>query len=146
MEKIYDQFVEEDRAKVDALVDRVVSHITVNNNTDLDLLMAVLERLNDKKKSIKEDLKKKESERKAQLVQQQIERGRAYINTLSDGDMITFIYGSAPHVKQATLPIVKKGANSVQVEYTPDMLSPTSSTNKRNIRFNKIVVPEDFVS
>ena len=84
-------------------------------------------------------------QRKKKSKKSAAERGKAYINSLTEKvDYITFVYGNNGS-KRATLLLVKKGASTAQVEYTPDMLGPDSHTSIRNVLYSKIVVPEDFV-
>lgn len=144
MDKIYDTLVSEDQAKINAIVSSVREHLTIDGVVDVDLIMATLEQLNDVKREARDAAKKAEEENKKDLKQKAIERGKAYIASLKEGDMITFIYGPASFQKTATLPIEKKGAATVQVTYPTSMLGPASKTAKRNIHYDKIIVPDNF--
>lgn len=144
MDKIYSTLPEETQTTIDAIVSRVRDNVTNNGIVDLDLLLATLEQLNEVKKETKELYKKIEKEQIAEKTLKAKKIGKAYAATLSEGDMITFVYGVGG-CKTATLPLIKIGAATVQVEYTPDMLGPGSTTSKRNIHYDKIVVPEDFI-
>lgn len=142
---IYDSLTEADQAKIDAIVHSSIKHISNDEVVDIDLLMALLERLNEEKQKTRDVLKEIEKKRAEEAKKQRAILGEKYIRTLHEGDMITFNYGPAKFMKQATLPIDKIGAATVQVTYTPDMLDEKSQTAKRNVLFDKIVVPTDFV-
>lgn len=144
--EIFESLADTEQAKVKGMVSSIREHLSVDGMVDLDLLMATLEQLNEVKRETRDLIKEKEKKdadaeklRKASLAKE-------YVSTLKEGDMITFIYGPASFQKQATLPIEKKGAATVQVTYTPDMIVGKSVTNKRNIRYDKIIVPAEFVS
>ena len=143
---IYDSLVDSDQAKINAIVSSVKEHLTVEGMVDIDLLMATLEQLNEVKRSTREAIKELEKNEAEAEKNRLKELGRMYIASLKEGDMITFIYGSAGKQKQATLPIDKKGPSTVQVIYPPEMLGVASKTAKRNIHYDKIVVPEEFVA
>ena len=142
---IYDSLTDADQAKIDAIVHSSVKHISNDGVVDIDLLMALLERLNEEKQKARDALKEIEKKRAEETKKQRAILGEKYVRTLHEGDMITFNYGPAKFMKQATLPIDKIGAATVQVTYTPDMLDEKSQTAKRNVLFDKIVVPVDFV-
>lgn len=144
--EIFESLADTEQAKVKGMVSSIREHLSVDGMVDLDLLMATLEQLNEVKRETRDLIKEKEKKdadaeklRKASLAKE-------YVSTLKEGDMITFIYGPASFQKQATLPIEKKGAATVQVTYTPDMIVGKSVTNKRNIRYDKIIVPAEFAS
>ena len=141
---IYETLIETDQAKINAMVSSIKEHLTIEGIVDVDLLMAILERLNEVKKEARADEKLRQEKIREDQRKNAAEMGRKYVATLKEGDMITFIYGSAGYTRTATLPIDKVGPNSVQVTYTPDMLGPTSKTPRRNILFSKIVVPDSF--
>lgn len=144
MNSIYDTLVEVDQCKINAIVSSVKEHLSIDNCVDIDLLMATLERMNELKKEVRQQLKDKQKEIEKIEKEKSFEKGRSYVESLKEGDLITFYYGSGPNKKIATLPIDKKGgASTVQVTYTPEMLTPLSKTNKRNIRYDKIIVPKD---
>ena len=144
MDKVYDTLVEADQAKINAIVSSIREHLTIDGAVDVDLVMATLEQLNEVKReareAAKEAMKKAAEENKLKA----IERGRAYVASLKEGDIITFVYGPEAFRKMASLPIEKKGAATVQVTYPPSMLGPNSKTAKRNIHFDKILVPDNF--
>ena len=142
---IYDSLTDADQAKIDAIVHSSVEHISNDGVVDIDLLMALLERLNEEKQKARDTLKEIEKKRAEESKKQRAILGEKYVRTLHEGDMITFNYGPAKFMKQATLPIDKIGAATVQVTYTPDMLDEKSQTAKRNVLFDKIIVPADFV-
>lgn len=142
---IYDSLTDADQAKIDAIVHSSVEHISNDGVVDIDLLMALLERLNEEKQKARDALKEIEKKRAEETKKQRAILGEKYVRTLHEGDMITFNYGPAKFMKQATLPIDKIGAATVQVTYTADMLDEKSQTAKRNVLFDKIVVPADFV-
>lgn len=141
---IYDSLTDADQAKIDAIVHSSVEHISNDGVVDIDLLMALLERLNEEKQKARDALKEIEKKRAEEAKKQRAILGEKYVHTLHEGDMITFNYGPAKFMKQATLPIDKIGAATVQVTYTADMLDEKSQTAKRNVLFDKIVVPTDF--
>ena len=141
---IYDSLTDADQAKIDAIVHSSVEHISNDGVVDIDLLMALLERLNEEKQKARDALKEIEKKRAEESKKQRAILGEKYVRTLHEGDMITFNYGPVKFMKQATLPIDKIGAATVQVTYTPDMLDEKSQTAKRNVLFDKIVVPTDF--
>ena len=141
---IYDSLTDADQAKIDAIVHSSVEHISNDGVVDIDLLMALLERLNEEKQKARDALKEIEKKRAEETKKQRAILGEKYVHTLHEGDMITFNYGPAKFMKQATLPIDKIGAATVQVTYTADMLDEKSQTAKRNVLFDKIVVPTDF--
>lgn len=142
---IYDSLTDADQAKIDAIVHSSVEHISNDGIVDIDLLMALLERLNEEKQKARDALKEIEKKRAEEAKKQRAILGEKYVRTLHEGDMITFNYGPAKFMKQATLPIDKIGVATVQVTYTADMLDEKSQTAKRNVLFDKIVVPADFV-
>ena len=127
--EIFDSLDDVNQGKVKGIVSSIKEHLMVDGLVDVELIMAVLEQLNEVKKEAREAYK---------------ELAKDYISTLKLGDMITFVYGPASYQKQATLPLEKVGAATVQVSYTPDMITGKSVTSKRNIRYDKIIVPEDF--
>ncbi len=144
--EIFETLAETEQAKVKGMVNSIKEHLSVDGIVDLDLLMATLEQLNEVKRQTREEIKKIEKNNAEQQKEQRASLAREYVATLKEGDMITFIYGPASFQKQATLPIEKKGASTVQVSYTPDMITGKSVTNKRNIRYDKIIVPAEFVA
>lgn len=145
MNTVYETLTVEVQSKVNSTVENAIESLKVNGSLDIDLLMATLEQLNAKKKEIKENTKKRMLEEKAALKKSAAERGKAYVNSLTEKvDYITFVYGNNGS-KRATLLLLKKGASTAQVEYTPDMLGPDSHTSIRNVLYSKIVVPEDFI-
>ena len=143
MEKIYDTLCLEDQAMINAIVDRVKENLSKDSGIDLDLLMATLEQLNEVKKNTKAKILEEQKLKEAENVKIAKEIGKAYVDTLKVGDLVTFKYG-IKNMNIATLPLIKKSAATVQVKYTPEMLSPGTTTLIRNIRFDKIIVPEEF--
>ena len=141
---IYETLIDSDKAKINAIVTSIKDHLTIDGIVDVDLLMATLEKLNEVKKEARESEKERKTKNKEIEREKAAELGRKYVSTLREGDIITFVYGPASYQRIASLPIDKIGANSVQVTYTADMLGPTSKTPRRNILFNKIVIPESF--
>ena len=141
----FDSLISQDQAKITAIVSSVKEHLSNDGVVDLDLLMATLEQLNEVKRMVREKIKEKTLKEMNEQKDRLIEIGRAYISTLKEGDLITFIYGPANFQKQATLPIDKKGPATVQVTYPPEMLGAGSKTPKRNIHYDKIIVPQEFV-
>jgi len=141
----YDSLTNADQAKIDAIVHSSVEHISNDGVVDIDLLMALLERLNDEKRKVREEIHEAEKKAADANKKKAAEIGKSYVQTLHEGDMITFNYGPAKFMKQATLPIEKIGAATVQVIYTPDMLGENSQTARRNVLFDKIVVPAEFL-
>ena len=146
MEKInYNSLTSEDQRKIDGAIDEVVKTVTIDGRIDIVLLLATLEQLNERKQIAKEEAKISEKVRKEAMKKQAEEIGKRYAASLNVGDMVTFRYGT--NGKQiATLPLEKVGDKTIQVTYTQDMLIPGSKTAKRNIRFDKIVVPESFMA
>jgi len=143
MEKIYDTLVDDSKNTVDGIVKLAMKELSNDGKTDLVLLLAVLEKLNDNKKEIKKAIEDKKRDAEKALVKERELLGKAYAETLKVGDMITFRYGNGGK-QTATLPLDKIGLKTIQVTYTPDMLPEGSATAKRNILFSKIVVPEGF--
>ena len=146
MEKInYNSLTSEDQRKIDGAIDEVVKTVTIDGRIDIVLLLATLEQLNERKQIAKEEAKISEKVRKEAMKKQAEEIGKRYAASLNVGDMVTFRYGT--NGKQiATLPLEKVGDKTIQVTYTQDMLIPGSKTAKRNIHFDKIVVPENFMA
>lgn len=146
--EIFESLADAEQAKVKGIVSSIREHLSVEGEgeVDLDLLMATLEQLNEVKREARETLKVKEKENAEKEKQRRAALAKEYVSTLSVGDKITFIYGPASFQKQATLPIDKVGLATVQVSYTPDMIVGKSITNKRNIHYDKIIVPKEFVS
>ena len=146
--EIFESLSDVEQAKVKGIVSSIREHLSVEGEgeVDLDLLMATLEQLNEVKREAREILKTKEKENAEKEKQRRAALAKEYVSTLSVGDKITFIYGPASFQKQATLPIDKVGLATVQVSYTPDMIVGKSITNKRNIHYDKIIVPKEFVS
>ena len=144
--EIFESLPETEQAKVKGMVTSIKEHLSIDGIVDLDLLMATLEQLNEVKRQTREELKKIEKDNADKQKEQRATLAKEYVATLKEGDKITFIYGPASFQKQATLPIDKIGANTVQVTYTPDMIVGKSVTSKRNIRYDKIVVPAEFAS
>ena len=146
MEKInYNFLTSEDQRKIDGAIDEVVKTVTIDGRIDIVLLLATLEQLNERKQIAKEEAKISEKVRKEAMKKQAEEIGKRYTASLNVGDMVTFRYGT--NGKQiATLPLEKVGDKTIQVTYTQDMLIPGSKTAKRNIHFDKIVVPESFMA
>lgn len=146
--EIFESLADAEQAKVKGIVSSIREHLSVEGEgeVDLDLLMATLEQLNEVKREAREILKTKEKENAEKEKQRRAALAKEYVSTLSVGDKITFIYGPASFQKQATLPIDKVGLATVQVSYTPDMIVGKSITNKRNIHYDKIIVPKEFVS
>ena len=142
---IFDSLISQDQAKITAIVSSVKEHLSNDGVVDLDLLMATLEQLNEVKRTAREAIKEVEKKNAEETRLRMIEIGKAYVQTLKEGDEITFIYGPANFQKQATLPIEKKGVATVQVEYPQSMLGPGSKTSKRNIHYDKIIVPQEFI-
>lgn len=145
MEKIYDSLTSETKQEIDAIVHEIVKRVSVDGVTDLVLLMATLEQLNEQKKNIKEAIAK-EAKDKAEEIRKTAElNGKRYAETLQIGDLFTFRYGTGGK-QTATLAVEKVGEKTIQVTYPKEMLPPGSQTAKRNIRFEKIVVPEEFIA
>lgn len=142
--EIFDSLDDVNQGKVKGIVSSVKEHLMVDGLVDVELIMAVLEQLNEVKKQAREVYKEIEKKEAEEHKEKQIELAKAYVSTLNLGDKITFVYGPASYQKQATLPLEKVGAATVQVTYTPDMITGKSVTSKRNIRYDKIIVPEDF--
>lgn len=142
--EIFETLADNEQAKVNAVVSSIKEHLSIDGECDLDLLMATLEQLNEVKRETRELLKEKEKKLAEDEKIRKAKLAREYVSTLKVGDLITFIYGPASFQKQATLPIEKVGAATVQVIYTPDMIVGKSVTNKRNIHYDKIIVPENF--
>lgn len=136
----YDSLIDEDKAKINAIVSSAKEHL----DSDLDLVMALLERLNDLKKEIREEYKQKEKDIEEEQKKEKSEIAKRYVQSLNEGDDITFIYGPANFQKKITLPLEKKGAATIQVTFTPELLGANSKTAKRNIKYDKIVIPENF--
>ena len=137
--EIFESLSDVEQAKVKGIVSSIREHLSVENEVNLDLLMATLEQLNEVKREARETLKVKEKENAEKEKQRRAALAKEYVSTLSVG-------GPASFQKQATLPIDKVGLATVQVSYTPDMIVGKSITNKRNIHYDKIIVPEEFVS
>lgn len=137
---LIDELLPEQQARIKALVKSVEEHL----NGDIDEFMAFLEQANETKKKLREEDKLKEKKEKDLAKEKATKLGKAYVSTLKEGDMITFLYGPTNYQRQATLPIEKIGAASVMVIYPKEMLSATSKTPKRNILYSKIIVPENF--
>ena len=112
---IYETLIETDQAKINAMVSSIKEHLTIEGIVDVDLLMATLERLNEVKKEARADEKLRQEKIREDQRKNATEMGRKYVATLKEGDMITFVYGSAGYTRTATLPIDKVGPNSVQV-------------------------------
>ena len=144
--EIYDSLTDGAQAKINAIVASVKEHLSVDGEVDLDLLMATLEQLNEAKKQTREMLKERDKKTAEAVKLEKAALAKEYVASLKIGDNITFEYGPASFRRQATLPIEKVGAQTVQVCYTPDMIVGKSITNKRNIRYEKIVVPADFAA
>lgn len=142
--EIFETLADNEQAKVKAVVSSIKEHLSIDGECDLDLLMATLEQLNEVKRETRELLKEKEKKLAEDEKIRKAKLAKEYVSTLKVGDLITFIYGPASFQKQATLPIEKVGAATVQVIYTPDMIVGKSVTNKRNIHYDKIIVPENF--
>lgn len=142
--EIFDSLDDVNQGKVKGIVSSIKEHLMVDGLVDVELIMAVLEQLNEVKKEAREAYKEIEKKESEERKEKQTELAKDYISTLKLGDMITFVYGPASYQKQATLPLEKVGAATVQVTYTPDMITGKSVTSKRNIRYDKIIVPEDF--
>lgn len=146
MEKIYDTLTSDVRAQIDSVTRKVLDTFTSEDGkVDLVLLMATLEQLNGAKKEIKETAAKIAKDKAEEIRKQAELAGKRYIETLQVGDMFTFRYGTGGK-QTATLPIDKVGDKTVQVTYPKDMLPEGSKTAKRNIRFDKVVVPEEFAA
>ena len=143
--EIFETLTDVEQAKVKGIVSSIKEHLTVDDYIDLDLLMATLEQLNEVKRETREAIKEREKENALKEKSARTELAKEYIQTLKIGDKITFVYGPASYQRMATLPIEKIGAATVQVSYTPDMIVGKSATNKRNIRYDKIIVPDGFV-
>ncbi len=143
--EIFETLTDVEQAKVKGIVSSIKEHLTVDDYIDLDLLMATLEQLNEVKRETRESIKEREKENALKEKNARTELAKEYIQTLKIGDKITFVYGPASYQRMATLPIEKIGAATVQVSYTPDMIVGKSATNKRNIRYDKIIVPDGFV-
>ena len=135
MSNIYETLPEEAQVRIDATVNVVKNAV----DGDIDVLMAILEKLNEVKKQIRELNKVKEKENKAAEKADKAAAGAAYVATLHEGDLVTFRYG-LKGANIATLPILKIGAKSVRVVYPPEMLEEGSKTNERNVLFDKIIV------
>ena len=142
--EIFDSLDDANQGRVKGIVSSVKEHLMVDGLVDVELIMAVLEQLNEVKKQAREVYKEIEKKEAEEHKEKQIELAKAYISTLNLGDKITFVYGPASYQKQATLPLERVGVATVQVTYTPDMITGKSVTAKRNIRYDKIIVPEDF--
>ena len=142
---IFDSLISQDQAKITAIVSSVKEHLSNDGVVDLDLLMATLEQLNEVKRAAREEIKQKEKEMLENERIRLVEIGKMYVASLKEGDLITFTYGPANFQRQATLPIDKKGIATVQVTYPAEMLGPASKTAKRNIHYDKIIVPQEFI-
>ena len=142
--EIFETLADNEQAKVKAVVSSIKEQLSIDGECDLDLLMATLEQLNEVKRETRELLKEKEKKLAEDEKTRKAKLAKEYVSTLKVGDLITFIYGPASFQKQATLPIEKIGAATVQVIYTPEMIVGKSVTNKRNIHYDKIIVPENF--
>jgi FMN-dependent NADH-azoreductase len=143
--EIFESLADIEQSRVKGIVSSIKEHLSVDGEVDLDLLMATLEQLNEVKRETREIIKEKEKERASKEKLRKAALAKEYVQSLKAGDLITFIYGPASFQKQATLPIDKIGAATVQVTYTPDMIVGKSVTNKRNIHYDKIIVPQEFV-
>ena len=142
---IFDSLISQDQAKITAIVSSVKEHLSNDGVVDLDLLMATLEQLNEVKRAAREEIKQKEKEMLENERIRLVEIGKMYVASLKEGDLITFTYGPANFQRQATLPIDKKGIATVQVTYPAEMLGPVSKTAKRNIHYDKIIVPQEYI-
>lgn len=144
--EIFDSLTDNEQAKINAIVGSVKDHLSIDGEIDLDLLMATLEQLNEAKKQAREAIKERDKKTAEAEKLEKAALAKEYVATLKVGDNITFVYGPASFRRQATLPIEKVGVQTVQVCYTPDMIVGKSMTNKRNIHYDKIVVPADFAA
>lgn len=139
--KIFETLAEESQTQVMGMVDYVIDLFKTDTGTDLILLMAALEKLNEIKKSIKDETKALEKAKADAVKLEKKTLGMKYAATLKEGDNITFTYGADA---TATLPIKKITEKSIQVEYTDDMLPVDYKTAKRSVFYDKIVVPDSF--
>lgn len=138
---IYETLQLETQAKIDAIVSSIKEHLTIDGNLDIDLIMATLERLNAVKRQIKEEALKAEAMAAEEQRQKAFELGKAYVSSLNVGDNVSFIYGTSYSKQTVTLPLYKKGEATFQVIF-PDSLLKNSSTKIRNIKYEKVIIPD----
>ena len=139
----YDALDEETQTMIDAITERIKSNLTVNNDIDLDLLMATLEKLNELKKEVKEHYKELEKQKTENELKERAEKGAEYAKTLKKGDIVRFYYGPATNRKIGELPVEKVTSATISVNFTEDMLPPNYITSVRNIRFEKLIIPTE---
>jgi hypothetical protein len=142
--EIFESLSDEEQQKIERITTYVKEQLTVDGVVSLDLLFATLEKMNCIKKDTREFLKEQEKKNAEEKKALDFERGKRYAQSLKIGDMVTFVYGPASNQKRATLPLEKVAPSTIQVTFSSDMIINRTITNRRNIRYDKIIVPADF--
>jgi hypothetical protein len=138
----------DDQTNVETLVDGLINDISVEDEATgektirLPMLMAVLQKLNDEKKSAKEaDAEKEKAKKEADKAAAEI-AGAERARTISVGDIITFSMGTGKNKKEYSLPVLKKSDKSCTVAIPVEDLPEDYKTDKRYIKFANITAVE----
>ena len=138
----------DDQTNVETLVDGLINDISVEDEATgektirLPMLMAVLQKLNDEKKSAKEaDAEKMKAQKEADKAAAEI-AGADRAKNISVGDIITFTMGTGKNKTEYSLPVLKKSDKSCTVAIPADNLPVDYKTDKRYIKFASITAVE----
>ena len=77
--EIFESLSDVEQAKVKGIVSSIREHLSVENEVDLDLLMATLEQLNEVKREARETLKVKEKENAEKEKQRRAALAKEYV-------------------------------------------------------------------
>lgn len=115
-----------------------------NGIYDLERLQVILKQLNEQKKVIREQEKKLEKEKKATENDKLAARGKAYYNSLSDGDEFYYISASGEEFAAKKISTKSKTNSSAACE----LINPPANakTTKRYPKFFQVQVPAEFIS
>ena len=138
----------EDQTNIETLVDGLINDISVEDEATgektirLPMLMALLQKLNDEKKSAKEaDAEKTKAQKEADKAAAEI-AGADRAKNISVGDIITFTMGTGKNKTEYSLPVLKKSDKSCTVAIPAEDLPEDYKTDKRYIKFANITAVE----
>lgn len=138
----------EDQTNIETLVDGLINDISVEDEATgektirLPMLMALLQKLNDEKKSAKEaDAEKTKAQKEADKAAAEI-AGADRAKNISVGDIITFTMGTGKNKMEYSLPVLKKSDKSCTVAIPAEDLPEDYKTDKRYIKFANITAVE----
>lgn len=117
----YNALSEEGKSKVDEIVNSVVSQLgDVDDPTTLDTLLGVLDKLNQKKKEIRDASKAKAKEDKELAKAKATENGKKLATKIKAGDTIDY-YMATSKIMITNVKVEKVTAKGVRFDLTSDL-------------------------